>query len=93
MASKIAENHPFHYLSNMKINDFSPHIFWSYDKQADLEPEVVIKRVIVYGEVSDKVLLAKLFGRSKIVDVIHGWKEQEKYDKHINFMNRVILAK
>ena len=77
----------------MKIKDFSPHIFWSYDKQADLEPEVVIKQVITYGEVSDKVLLVKLIGKSQIVDVIDGWKNCEKYEKHINFMQKVILAK
>ena len=77
----------------MKIKDFSSHIFWSYNKQADLEPEVVIKQVITYGEVSDKVLLVKLIGKSKISEVIHGWKDREKYDKQINFMQKVILAK
>lgn len=77
----------------MKIKDFSPHIFWSYDKQADLEPEVVIKQVITYGEVSDKVLLVKKIGKSQIIDVINGWKNHERYDKHINFMQQVILAK
>lgn len=77
----------------MEIKDFSPHIFWSYDKGADLEPEVVIKQVITYGEVSDKVLLVKKVGKSQIVDVILAWKNSGKYDKHINFMQKVILAK
>ena len=76
----------------MKIKDFSPHIFWSYDRMADLEPEVVIKQVITYGEVSDKVLLVKKIGKSQIVAVINGWRNSEKYDKHINFMRKVILA-
>jgi hypothetical protein len=77
----------------MKIKDFSPHIFWSYNKQADLEPEVVIKQVITYGEVSDKVLLVKKIGKPQIVEVIDGWKNCEKYEKQINFMQKVILAK
>ena len=50
----------------MEIKGFSPHIFWSYDKESELEPEVVIRQVIVYGEVKDMVLLAKMAGREKI---------------------------
>jgi hypothetical protein len=76
----------------MEIKDFSPHIFWSYDKESELKPEVVIKQVIVYGEVKDMVLLAKKVGKEKIYDVMKNWKDREKYDKHINFMERVILG-
>lgn len=76
----------------MEIRHFSSHIFWSYDKGSDLKPEVVIKQVIVYGEVKDMVLLARKVGKKKINDVIENWKEREKYDKHINFMEKVILG-
>ena len=76
----------------MEIKDFSPHIFWSYDRSADLEPELVIKHVITYGEVSDKVLLVKKVGGTRILEVIENWSNQEKYAKHINFMQKVILA-
>ena len=30
----------------MKISQFSPHIFWSYDKTKELPEEVVIERVL-----------------------------------------------
>ena len=76
----------------MEIKDFSPHIFWSYDKESELQPEVVIRQVIVYGEVKDRVLLAKKLGKKKICDVIKNWKNREKYDKQINFMEKVILG-
>jgi len=76
----------------MEIKGFSPHIFWSYDKESELKPEVVIRQVIVYGEVKDMVLLAKKVGREKIFDVIKKWKDRDKYDKHINFMEKVILG-
>ncbi|MCK5135831.1 MAG: hypothetical protein KAR19_08615 [Bacteroidales bacterium] len=76
----------------MDIKEFSSHIFWSYDRFSDLKPEVVIKQVIVYGEVKDMILLVKKVGEKRIYEVIKNWKDQEKYDKHINFMEKVILG-
>jgi hypothetical protein len=89
---KIADQICFGYLYYMDVRDFSSHLFWSYDRTADIEPEVVIKQVITYGEVSDKILLSKRLGTDRIMDVILNWTEREKHDKHINFMLKVILA-
>jgi hypothetical protein len=75
----------------MNIQGFSPHIFWSYIRSADLEPEVIVKQVIAYGEVSDMILLANKMGKKRILDVIKNWNGREKFDKHINFMEKVIL--
>jgi len=75
----------------MNIQGFSPYIFWSYNRTADLEPELIIKQVIIYGEVSDMILLATRIGKKEIQKVIKNWTGREKYDKHINFMEKVIL--
>ena len=53
----IVDNLIFGYLSVMDIKGFSPHIFWSYKKAADLQPGVVVRQVIAYGEVKDMILL------------------------------------
>ncbi len=82
----------FDYLSGMDIKGFSPHIFWSYYRSKELKPEVVIRQVIAYGEVKDMILLVKKVGERKIHDEIRKWKDREKFDKHINFMERVILG-
>jgi len=75
----------------MDIKEFSSHIFWSYNKSAELKPEIIIKQVISYGEVEDMILLVKKVGEKRILEVIKNWKGREKYDKHINFMEKVIL--
>ena len=75
----------------MDIEGFSSHIFWSYNRLADMNPEIVIKQVISYGEVKDMILLVKKVGKKRINEVIKNWKGREKYDKHINFMEKVIL--
>jgi len=76
----------------MDIEGFSPHIFWSYNRSVELKPEVVIRQVIAYGEVKDMILLVKKAGKGKIHDEIRKWKKREKYEKHINFMEKVILG-
>jgi hypothetical protein len=75
----------------MDIQGFSPHSFWSYKENADLEPEVIIKQVIIYGEVSDMIFLVNKMGKKEIRKVIKNWVGRDKYDKHINFMEKVIL--
>ncbi|VAW17868.1 hypothetical protein MNBD_BACTEROID01-1889 [hydrothermal vent metagenome] len=43
----------------MDTTGFSNYIFWSYKRNANLPEEQIIKRVIVYGEISDFILPAK----------------------------------
>ncbi len=76
----------------MKINDFSSHIFWSYEKSSELDQDVVIKQVIAYGEVKDMVILARKVEKEKIYHAINNWKGRARYRKHINFMEKVILG-
>ena len=90
IGSNVNDN-AFHYLGIMDIRDFSPHIFWSYDRGADIEPEVVIRQVIAYGEVRDMMLLVKRINRERILEVIGNWKEQDKHYKRIHFFTTVIL--
>ncbi len=76
----------------MDIKGFSPHIFWSYNKSADLNTSMVIKQVIAFGEIKDMLLLVKKVGKTSILDVIENWQGREKYEKHINFVEKVILG-
>ena len=67
---------------NVKINNFSEYIFWSYKKNAILPVEVVADRVILYGEIKDMLLLIKFL--KKISDT-------RRYKKIINFFEKIIL--
>lgn len=80
-------------INNVSINDFSKHLFWSYKKDATLPPALIIKQVIAYGELSDLVLLSKKFSAGHIFDVIKSWKENNRFRKRINIMEKVILAR
>ena len=76
----------------MDTSGFSPHIFWSYNPSADFPQKVVIRQVVLYGEIKDKVLLAKRIGKEKIRQEMGKWKKEKGTEKHICFMQRVILA-
>ena len=78
-------------LNLVDISDFSNHVFWSYKRGAWLPPSLIIKQVIAHGEISDLVLLSKMFPANVIREVIKTWKEKSRFRKRINLMEKVIL--
>lgn len=74
----------------MLTSKFSKYLFWSYRQNADLPEEIVIQRVLAFGEIADLISLNDLVPGSKIEEVLKNWKEKEKYRKRINFYNKVI---
>lgn len=75
----------------MDIKGFSPHIFWSYNKSADIEPGIIIRQVIAYGEIQDMLLLVKRLDKERILSTIDKWQDREHNEKRINFFKKVIL--
>lgn len=73
----------------MKISKFSPHIFWSYKKDADLPDEIVIEQVSLYGEIEDMLLMRKLFSKKEIQEVLQSLNA--KHSKRVHFIEKVIL--
>ena len=74
----------------MKINKFSKHIFWSYKEDADLPEEVVIRQVLLYGEVKDMLLISKLYTKDSILLVLG--KFGQRQNKRRCFVEKVILG-
>lgn len=62
----------------MKISQFSPHIFWSYDKSKDLPEEVVIEQLLFNGEIEDIDLLFKSCSRENIEKVVIRYEKNGK---------------
>jgi hypothetical protein len=76
----------------MKITGFSEHPFWSYDKSADLPEEVIITRIIQYGEIKDMLRVVNLISAEKVEKVIASIKINRQNFKRINFFQKVILS-
>ncbi|MCK4662493.1 MAG: hypothetical protein KAT68_06490 [Bacteroidales bacterium] len=73
----------------MLITKFSKHIFWSYNKNADLPDRIIIEQVSLYGEIKDLIILSKLYTKKQITETLQTLKN--KYMKRINFIEKVIL--
>lgn len=73
----------------MLISNFSKYIFWSYNSDADLPDNIIIKQVATYGEIDDLKKLSKLYEKKIILNVLSSL--QKKNTKRINFMKKVIL--
>lgn len=78
-------------MKSLPINNFSRHIFWSYKESAILPEQEVIRRVVSYGDVQDLVKLSEMLPVSIIIQAINTWKEKGRFDKRINFFQKVIL--
>ncbi|GAB1348709.1 hypothetical protein MASR1M107_09210 [Ignavibacteriales bacterium] len=76
----------------MKISQFSPHIFWSYDKSKDLPEEVVIEQVLFHGELEDFDLLFKSCCKESIEKVVEKYEKEGKREKRTNFIRMIYLS-
>ena len=72
----------------MRINEFSKHIFWSYNPDADLPNELIIWQVANYGELEDLIKLVRLFSINEILNALDRPNINEK---RVNFLKRVLL--
>lgn len=75
----------------MNIKNFSKHIFWSYNKNADLPEETIIWQVLLYGEIKDMVLLVKQIDKEVIIQVVKKISFLGRYNRRLNFIKKVIL--
>ena len=73
----------------MLINNFPKYIFWSYNKNADLPDDIIIKQVAIYGELEDIIKLSNFYTKKNIMKVLNSL--QNKNAKRINFIKKVIL--
>ncbi len=76
----------------MKITGYSEHAFWSYDKESDLPEEVIIRQILLYGEIKDMLRLVKLIRHDKIEKVLSSFSINHQNIKRINFFRKVILS-
>ena len=71
--------------------DFGKHLFWNYKFDADLGEEIIIERVILYGESEDFKNMKKFFSAEKISKVTDEIEKSGRFKKRINFVRKVIL--
>jgi len=76
----------------MNIAGFSEYPFWSYKKNADLPEEVVIRQIVLYGELRDMIRLTKFISQERIENTLKQLSSSDnRNSKRINFFRKVIF--
>jgi len=76
----------------MNIAGFSEYPFWSYMKTADLPEEVVIRQIVLYGEIKDMIRLTKFISQERIENTLKQLSSSDnRNSKRINFFRKVIF--
>ena len=79
---------------NYTAHDLSPHLFWDVDiNEIDLynHASFVLERVMRYGQLSDWILLKKIYGLSKIKSIALEVRELDDFS--IAFLSLILNVK
>jgi hypothetical protein len=75
----------------MYITGFSKYPFWSYKKNADLPEELVIRQIVLYGEIKDMIRLKKLISVDRIDNILKQLSSSDNRNcKRVYFFRNVI---
>lgn len=77
--------------SVINISEFSKHIFWNYKPAVDLDEEIVIENVLLYGDIDDYKKLEEVVSRESLIGVVNKLENRGKNLKRINFIKKIVL--
>jgi len=75
----------------INISDFPKHIFWNYKVDSNLDEEIVIENVLLYGDIDDYKTLDKIVSRNSLIKVVTELEKKGKNLKRINFIKKILL--
>jgi hypothetical protein len=75
---------------DVKISDFSPHLFWDVNRNEldfDKNRKIIVSQVLQYGLFEDWVLVCRLYTMKEIADVAVSIRDLDK--KSLSFISLV----
>lgn len=76
----------------LNISDFSKHVFWNYSEGVNLDQDIVIENVILYGDLNDYKKLMKKVSKISLGKVLKDIEKSGRYKKRVNFVKKVLLS-
>lgn len=77
----------------MKIDPSIRHLFWMYNPGSDLPEEVIVDQIIRYGDLPDLFRLQENHSPETIEKALRQLSGQVRWQRRINFINKIILEK
>lgn len=66
---------------------FKVNYFWTYKKDADLPEEIIIEKVLIYGDFEEIFMLEKIVGKNLIKNL---WEKNIRNKKRFKKLNSVL---
>ncbi len=78
-------------VKNIDISNFARHIFWSYKGTAVLNENIVMRNVLLYGDIEDYKELIKHVSKDSLLNSVKELEATGKNKKRINFIKKILL--
>ncbi|MDQ3193660.1 MAG: hypothetical protein M3P82_01545 [Bacteroidota bacterium] len=72
-------------------SDFPRHIFWNYKENVFLNEDIVIRNVLLYGDIEDYKKLLKHISNDSLNKIVKQLEATGKNKKRINFIKKILL--
>ncbi len=72
-------------------SDFPRHIFWNYKERVFLNEDIVIRNVLLYGDIEDYKKLLKHISNDSLNKIVKQLEATGKNKKRINFIKKILL--
>ncbi|MEZ4692190.1 MAG: hypothetical protein R3A12_19350 [Ignavibacteria bacterium] len=76
----------------INVSEFQKYIFWNYKPGAELDRNIIIENVLLYGELEDFRKLIKLVALEDIRNVTDIIEKKGRFKKRVNFIRKVVLS-
>lgn len=76
----------------INIGKYPHHIFWSYAPDASLPESVVVRHIILYGDLNDIMNLGSDFSLELIEQQTDLLAKNPRNAKRVNFLRKIVLA-
>ncbi|MEO6695599.1 MAG: hypothetical protein ABIY50_13610 [Ignavibacteria bacterium] len=75
----------------INISYFPKHIFWEFKDDSILDEEIVIKNVLLFGEIEDYKILIRMITSESLAKVVDDLGESGEHKKRFNFIKKIIM--
>lgn len=81
-------------MRTLDVSGYPRYLFWNYSPQAkDLPEKVVVRRVLLYGDLDEMFRLRKEVSPHRLQEVADELRSRGRFLKRANFIEKILIGK
>jgi len=81
-------------MRTLNVTSYPRYLFWNYSPKAqDLPVKVVVRRVLLYGDIDDMVRLRDEVSPKRLQEVADDLRASGRFLKRANFIEKILIGK